>query len=126
MNISATKQRIASVWASGLAEHLKLVLETAILNMRTGEEDAFEAAMLRARPLIAATPGFGGLNLHRCLEVPNRYFLMVKWRALEDHTIGFRESVRYEQWRDLLHHFYEPFPTVEHYGDAIMSGTETS
>jgi heme-degrading monooxygenase HmoA len=96
-----------------------MVLEAAILNVRPGEEDAFEAAMRRARPLIAATPGFDSLNLHKCVETPNRYLLLVRWQALEDHTVGFRKSERYQKWRDLLHHFYEPFPTVEHYQDAL-------
>jgi len=96
-----------------------MILESAILNVRPGQEPDFEAALRRARPLIAATPGFGGLNIHRCVETPNRYLLLVQWRTLDDHTVGFRQSARYQQWRDLLHHFYDPFPTVEHYEDAI-------
>jgi heme-degrading monooxygenase HmoA len=96
-----------------------MILEAAILNVCPGQEEAFEAALLHAQPLIAATPGFDSLNIRRCLETPNRYLLLVKWQALEDHTVGFRKSERYQRWRDQLHHFYEPFPTVEHYQDAI-------
>jgi len=96
-----------------------MILEVAVLNVRPGQEAAFEAAMRIARPLIEATPGFASINLHRCVETPNRYLLLVSWNALEDHTVGFRQSDRYQKWRDLLHHFYDPFPTVEHYDEAL-------
>jgi heme-degrading monooxygenase HmoA len=105
-----------------LVEKPRVILEAAILNVRAGREDEFEVAMSRARPLIAATPGFGGLHVHRCIETPNRYLLLVEWQTLEDHTVGFRQSERYRQWRDLLHHFYDPFPAVEHYEDALRLG----
>lgn len=97
-----------------------MVLETAILNVRVGQEDAFEAAFGEALPLIEATAGFGGLELRRCMESPQRYLLLVQWRSIEDHTEGFRGSERYGRWRELLHHFYEPFPTVEHYGEPLL------
>jgi heme-degrading monooxygenase HmoA len=96
-----------------------MILESAVLDVKPGREAEFEAAMRQARPLIAATPGFVGMNLHRCVEVPNRYLLLVSWRAIEDHTMGFRKSDRYGQWRELLHHFYNPFPNVEHYQEAL-------
>jgi heme-degrading monooxygenase HmoA len=96
-----------------------MILEAAILNVRPGQEAAFEVAIRKARPLIAATPGFVSIGLHRCIETPNRYMLLVSWRTLEDHTVGFRQSERYQGWRDLLHHFYDPFPTVEHFGEAL-------
>jgi heme-degrading monooxygenase HmoA len=96
-----------------------MILEVAVLNVRPGQEAAFETAMRKARPLIEATPGFASINLHRCIETPNRYLLLVSWQALEDHTVGFRQSDRYQKWRDLLHHFYDPFPTVEHYSEAL-------
>jgi heme-degrading monooxygenase HmoA len=98
-----------------------MILELAVLDVRPAEEEVFEAAMRQARPLIEATPGFAGIELRRCLEVSNRYVLLVKWEKLEDHTVGFRQSDRYETWRGLLHHFYDPFPTVQHYGEAVLS-----
>lgn len=100
-----------------------MILETAILNVRAGQETAFEAAMLKASPLIAASPGFVGMTIRRCIETPNRYLLLVEWRTLEDHTTGFRQSARYQEWRALLHHFYDPFPTVEHYATPFVSRT---
>jgi heme-degrading monooxygenase HmoA len=92
-----------------------MILEMAVLDVRSGLEADFEAAFAKARPLIAATPGFLGLELQRCLESSSRYVLLVRWEALEDHTAGFRNSPRYVEWKRLLHHFYDPFPTVEHY-----------
>ena len=92
-----------------------MTLEVAILNVRPGQAAEFETAMRKARSLIEASPGFAGIDVRRCVETPNRYLLLVSWQALEDHTIGFRQSDRYQQWRELLHHFYDPFPTVEHY-----------
>ena len=92
-----------------------MILEMAVLNVRPGQESDFEAAIGKARPLIAATPGFAGLEVRRSIEAPNRYLLLVNWQRVEDHTVGFRESDRYQQWRALLHHFYDPSPAVEHY-----------
>ncbi len=97
-----------------------MILESAILDVKPGEHAAFEAAMKKARPLIAATPGFLGIEVRPCLEKPGRYLLLVRWEKLEDHTIGFRGSARYAEWRALLHHFYDPFPTVEYYGEGIV------
>jgi len=96
-----------------------LILESAQLEVKLGQEDAFESAFEKARHLIASMHGFISLELHRCIERNNRYLLLVHWRALEDHTVGFRESTEYQEWKRLLHHFYEPFPTVEHYERRI-------
>ncbi|MCC6467008.1 MAG: antibiotic biosynthesis monooxygenase [Alphaproteobacteria bacterium] len=98
-----------------------MILEAAVLNVKQGQGAAFERAMAEARPLIAATPGFKGIEVRPCLETPGRYLLLVWWEKLEDHTVGFRQSDRYREWRERLHHFYEPFPLVEHYADPIGS-----
>lgn len=95
------------------------LLEAAYLQVKTGEEAAFEAAFAQASPLIAATPGYLGHSLQRCLEASGRYLLLVHWQTLEAHTVGFRQSARYEQWRALLHHFYDPFPVVEHFETVL-------
>ncbi|HLY64686.1 MAG TPA: antibiotic biosynthesis monooxygenase [Chloroflexota bacterium] len=92
-----------------------MILEAALLNVRHGTEAEFEAAFRLASPIIASMPGYLGHDLHRCIESQGRYLLLVHWRALEDHTVGFRHSPEYQRWRELLHHFYDPFPTVEHY-----------
>ena len=92
-----------------------MILEVAVLDVRPGEEEAFEAAFAAARAIIASMPGHLSHELQRCVENPSRYLLLVRWARLEDHTEGFRGSPGYQEWRRLLHHFYDPFPTVEHY-----------
>jgi heme-degrading monooxygenase HmoA len=92
-----------------------MITEHALLPILSGQEDEFEAAFRKAHPLIASAPGFQDLSLSRSIESPNMYLLLVRWRALEDHTEGFRQSESYAVWRKLLHHFYNPFPMVEHY-----------
>lgn len=92
-----------------------MVLEHALLPVIAGREAEFELAFTVAKPLIASMPGFVSLTLSRCLEQPSTYLLLVEWETLEHHTEGFRGSPEYQQWRELLHHFYEPFPVVEHF-----------
>lgn len=92
-----------------------MVLEVAILDVKPELVAGFEAAFREASQYIAATPGYVSHELQRCIEDANRYVLLVQWQTLEDHTQGFRGSERYEAWRRLLHHFYDPFPTVQHF-----------
>jgi len=92
-----------------------MITEQAVLDIKPGNEPSFEAAFAEAKAIIASMPGFESLQLLRCLERPNRYLLLVEWARLEDHTLGFRDSSEYEEWKRLLHHFYDPFPTVEHF-----------
>lgn len=92
-----------------------MTLEVAILDVILGKEDEFQVAFAKASPIIASTPGYVAHQLQRCVEKQNRYILLVNWETLEAHTVEFRGSDQYQQWRKLLHHFYDPFPTVEHY-----------
>lgn len=92
-----------------------MVLEHARLTVKHGDAPAFEAAFSEAKQIISDMPGFVRLTLSRCVEQADTYLLLVEWRRLQDHTEGFRGSPRYEQWRQLLHHFYDPFPIVEHF-----------
>jgi heme-degrading monooxygenase HmoA len=90
-------------------------MEQAVLDVKPGLEAEFEAAFGEAKEIVSSMPGFDSLRLHRCIETPHRYLLLVSWERLEDHTEGFRQSAGYQEWRRLLHHFYDPFPTVEHF-----------
>jgi heme-degrading monooxygenase HmoA len=92
-----------------------MILEVAILDVREGQEQEFEAAFGKASKIISSMNGYVSHQLQRCLERRNRYVLLVNWEKLEDHTVGFRGSAEYQEWKNLLHHFYDPFPTVEHY-----------
>src|SRR3954471_6036732 len=96
-----------------------MVLEAAPLSVRPGQEAAFEAAFREAQAIIAASPGYAGHELQRCVERPGEYLLLVRWDTLEDHTVGFRQSAAYEEWKRLLHHFYDPFPVVSHYPAVV-------
>jgi heme-degrading monooxygenase HmoA len=92
-----------------------MITELAVLDVVPGRESDFEVAFDQAKEIISSMAGFRSLDLQRCLENSARYVLLVEWERLEDHTEGFRGSSEYEEWRQLLHHFYDPFPTVEHF-----------
>jgi heme-degrading monooxygenase HmoA len=99
-----------------------VIREHALLNVRPGAEEEFEAAFSAARPGIECQPGFQALTLSRGVESPSTYLLLVEWDSVEAHEQGFRRSAEYSRWRELLHHFYDPFPTVEHFADVPASG----
>jgi heme-degrading monooxygenase HmoA len=98
-----------------------VITEHALLEVIPGQEAEFMATMERAKLIIAASPGFVGLRVERCVERPSCFLLLVEWETLEDHTEGFRGSEAYQEWRSLLHHFYDPFPVVEHFESAITA-----
>jgi heme-degrading monooxygenase HmoA len=98
-----------------------VILEHALLTVRPGEQAAFEQDFATARRLIAASPGFRGLRLSRCLERATGYLLLVEWDRLEDHTDGFRGSPAYQEWKTLLHRYYDPFPVVEHFTTVLTA-----
>ncbi|BBP02455.1 antibiotic biosynthesis monooxygenase [Sulfuriferula nivalis] len=106
----------------GVKVETAMILEVAILNVRAGEGVAFEQAFSQAQDIISSMPGYASHQLQRCLESQEKYLLLVQWQRLEDHTIGFRQSQQYQEWKQLLHHFYEPFPTVEHYELVATNG----
>ena len=95
-----------------------MILEVAILDVIPDQQKCFEADFAKAQTIISAMSGYISHSLKRCIEKPSRYLLLVEWQTLEDHTEGFRQSDDYQQWKALLHHYYHPFPTVEHYEDV--------
>ena len=99
-----------------------MVLEHAVLDVISGTENAFEEAFGVAKSIISASPGFVSLRLERCVEQPSRYLLLVEWETLANHTEGFRGSPAYDEWKRHLHHFYEPFPIVEHFETRAEEG----
>lgn len=96
-----------------------MILEVAILDIKQNQEQEFEKAFNRAQKIISSINGYVSHQLQKCIEKKNRYILLVNWETLEDHTVGFRESKEYQEWRALLHHFYEPLPEVEHYQNVF-------
>lgn len=96
-----------------------MILEHALLQVRDGEGAAFEAAMAAAKPLIAASPGFLGIEMRPAAEKRGLYLLLVQWESIAHHRDGFRASDRYQEWRAVLHGFYDPMPTVAYFGDVL-------
>lgn len=99
-----------------------MILEVAILNVIPGQEDDFLKAFSQAQGIISKMIGYHSHQLKRCIEHKSQFILLVEWEKLTDHTVGFRESKEYQEWKGLLHHFYNPFPTVEHYTDIEIAG----
>jgi heme-degrading monooxygenase HmoA len=92
-----------------------MILEVAVLNVIPGFENDFLEAFSKAQHIISKMAGYISHQLKRCIENSSRFILLVEWEKLSDHTEGFRKSVQYQEWKSLLHHFYHPFPVVEHY-----------
>jgi heme-degrading monooxygenase HmoA len=103
-----------------------MILEVATLQVRAGHTAAFEAAFAEAQSIIASMPGYLSHELQRCVEAPNKYVLLVRWQTVAHHEIGFRQSPQYQQWKQLLHHFYEPFPLVEHFENVYARDESAS
>jgi heme-degrading monooxygenase HmoA len=97
-------------------------LEVAILEVIPNQEEDFEIAFAKASSIISSMSGYVSHQLQRCIEKQNRYILLVQWETLEAHTVGFRGSSEYQEWKKGLHHFYDPFPMVEHY-EMILENT---
>lgn len=96
-----------------------MILEIANLQVRPGQTKDFEAAFKTAQVIISSMPGYQGHELQRCVERVGHYMLLVRWETVEHHEVGFRTSSQYQEWKKLLHHFYDPFPTVLHYEQAF-------
>ena len=101
-----------------------MILEVAILNVKENLETQFEADFLVAEKYISAIKGYKRHSLRKCIEEKNKYILLVDWETIEDHNIGFRTSEAYQKWKSLLHHYYEPFPVVEHYKKVTSNLSE--
>jgi heme-degrading monooxygenase HmoA len=99
-----------------------MILEVAILNVIPGQEDEFLKAFSQAQGIISKMAGYHSHQLKICIEHTSQFILLVEWEKLTDHIVGFRASKKYQEWKTLLHHFYDPFPTVEHYMNIEMTG----
>lgn len=92
-----------------------MILEVAELHVKPGMINDFESQFRKASKIISRAPGYLGHELHKCVETENKYILLVRWQSISAHEVGFRQSPDYEEWKTLLHPFYDPMPTVEHY-----------
>ena len=91
-----------------------MITEIAQIDVKLGTEKDFEAAVAKARPLFLRAKGGKGFELHKSIEKPQRYRLMAQWETLENHTVDFRESANFQEWRKLVGHCFETPPEVEH------------
>ena len=96
-----------------------MVFEIAQIDVKPGENDAFEAGVRAAAPLFKRANGCKSMNLHRSIEKPNRYRLVVEWETLENHTVDFRGSADFQEWRRLVGPYFESPPEVEHTRIAV-------
>lgn len=97
-----------------------MIVEHAIFRIKEGQERDFESAFPNAIPHIAGSDGFLGLELRRSVENPDTYHLLVRWRTVDDHTVGFRESEAFKKWRAVIGDFFAQAPEVEHF-DAPLA-----
>ncbi|HEV3367793.1 MAG TPA: antibiotic biosynthesis monooxygenase [Acidimicrobiales bacterium] len=92
-----------------------MVLEHALITIRPGTADDFEKALMRARSIIAGSPGFISLDLRRGVEAPDHYLLLVEWETIDDHLVGFRQSEAFSEWRAAIGPYFESPPEVDHF-----------
>ena len=93
-----------------------MILELADIRIAPGQNAAFEEAIERGlRTVISHARGFAGFKVNRGIESPERYILQIFWDTLEDHTVGFRQSEAFAQWRAIVGPFFASPPVVEHF-----------
>jgi heme-degrading monooxygenase HmoA len=92
-----------------------MILEIATIHIKSGENAAFEQALVEGGKVISQSKGYVEHRLHRCIEVSDKYVLIIKWQSLEDHTVTFRGSDLFLKWRSIVGPFFSVPPLVEHY-----------
>jgi heme-degrading monooxygenase HmoA len=96
-----------------------MITEIAQIEVKPGMESEFEAAVKKATPIFKRSKGCRGMELRRSIEKPSRYRLLVTWETVEDHTVGFRNSPEFQEWRGLVGHFFASPPEVEHVQQVV-------
>lgn len=92
-----------------------MILELADIRIQAGRQSEFDAAIVRGvEQVISKAKGFRGYQVHKGIESPERYVLMIFWETLENHTIDFRESAAFLEWRNIVGPYFAMPPTVEH------------
>ena len=91
-----------------------MVTEIALIDVKPGTEKEFEAGVAKAAPVFQRAKGCRGLALEKSVEKPSRYRLFVQWDTVADHTVAFRGSADFQEWRACVGHCFESPPQVEH------------
>ncbi|MBQ4819000.1 antibiotic biosynthesis monooxygenase [Aquimarina sp. MMG016] len=97
-----------------------MILEQAVLQIKPDQSEVFEETFKEAQKIISSMSGYIKHDILKCVEEDDKYLLLVEWETIEDHEVGFRQSREYQEWKKLLHHFYDPFPTVHHYKSILV------
>ncbi|MGZ9584470.1 antibiotic biosynthesis monooxygenase family protein [Paenibacillus marinisediminis] len=92
-----------------------MILEVAVLRVKPGSINEFESSFRKASKILAGMRGYIHHELYKCVQEDLKYILLVKWNSIKDHKVGFGQSPEYEEWKALLHHYYDPMPVEEHY-----------
>ena len=96
-----------------------MVLEIAQIDVKAGMENEFESGVRQAAPLFRRAKGCTGMELQRSAERPSRYRLFVQWETIENHTVDFRGSADFAEWRKLVAHCFAAPPEVEHVTQVV-------
>ncbi|MBY3626291.1 antibiotic biosynthesis monooxygenase [Acinetobacter sp. CUI P1] len=97
-----------------------MIIEHVHLTIKPNQSQAFETAFQKAKAIIYLMAGLNAVQLIKNVQDDHRYILMIFWDHIEDHTEGFRKSAAYQEWKALLHHFYDPMPIVEYYQPQML------
>jgi heme-degrading monooxygenase HmoA len=92
-----------------------MILEIATFDIKDGNQADFEQTFQAAEAIVSQSKGFIGLKFHHCIEVPTKYKALIHWESLEDHTIGFRQSPLFTEWRAILSPHFNKAPVAEHF-----------
>jgi len=99
---------------------MTVIIEHVHLNIKPKQSEAFELAFQKAKHIIYPMEGLNAVQLIKHVSDNHRYILMIFWDKIENHTEGFRKSAAYQEWKELLHPFYEPMPIVEYYQPCML------
>jgi heme-degrading monooxygenase HmoA len=100
-------------------EKSAMILEIAQIDVKPGMETEFESGVKKAGPIFQRAKGCKGMALQRSVEKPARYRLFVTWETLENHTVDFRNSADFQEWRKLVGHCFASPPEVEHVRETV-------
>jgi heme-degrading monooxygenase HmoA len=92
-----------------------MILEHAVINVTPGTESSFETDFAEAKSVLASCPGCLRIQMHKGVEHPSRYLLLVEWETIDDHLVGFRQSQSFTKWRALIGPHFDGSPEVDHY-----------
>lgn len=98
-----------------------MIYEIAELYIKPENHEEFQAAVTQAVPIFKAAEGCLSMRLDRDIETPDTYHLVVGWQTLENHTVDFRGSQGFLEWRGLVGGFFALPPKVEHF-DTVVAG----